>query len=224
MTYAGGLVAVVIILVALAFFGSSFAAFALPFVVGGSIGYGLARFLTEVDDPRWVRAVAVLVAAFALITAGLSLVIPLVNDGANWRPVSAYYSPTSFGLFGFGFVLLSETFKRVVFPSAFPTTAGEAREQKRQRLRGILHCRRPPVGLLGITLPCAGHARHNRFLDRRMTRPGTHPEDKIRIASTEPALAHLSGLRECGSLAGRILFSGQGSNVHDTPRYVRRDG
>lgn len=141
LTYAGGLVAVVIVLIALAFFGSSFATFALPFVVGGSIGYGLARFLTEVDDPRWVRAVAVLVAAFALITAGLSLVIPLVNDGANWRPVSAYYSPTSptsFGLFGFGFVLLSETFKRVVFPSAFPTTAGEAREQKRQRLRGIL--------------------------------------------------------------------------------------
>ena len=116
------LIAVLIALLALfALLGYSFAALALPLVIGGAAGYGLARLVTLATAPGWVRAVAVLSAAIALILGCLSLVLPLANPALAWSlpDLNLSGSGTVLGRSGSG----SRTSARSFGDSPFPCSS-----------------------------------------------------------------------------------------------------
>lgn len=142
LVYAGLTVMVVVLLAFFTFLGYSLAAVLLPVAVGGAAGYCLARLATAAQIPGWAQAAAVVSAAVALIWACLSLLMPFAEP----RPVTSLPdldlsgSGTALGrlAFGFGFVYFSEVFRRVSFPTLFPTTAEEADRQSLERARGVL--------------------------------------------------------------------------------------
>lgn len=140
--YAGLFVALVALLAVFALLGSSFAALALPFALGGAAGYAVARLVASSRAPRWAQAAAVLSAAAALAMGCLMLVLPFANhELARYLPgLDLSGSGTFLGrlAFGFGFVYLEEVFWRASFPSLFPRTPEEADRQSREWTRGAL--------------------------------------------------------------------------------------
>lgn len=140
LIYAGSVSGLIILLALFASLGSAFAEIALLFVVGGLLGYGLARLLTYGEAPRWVRAVAILTAAITLSLVGLLFVSLLVDPSFTDQTLGFFDLEGSLepAIYGFGLVFLSVVFRRVAFPSLHPATREEVQEQKQRGIKNVL--------------------------------------------------------------------------------------
>lgn len=121
--------------------GSSFAAYALAFVVGALLGSLAARLLTAPNAPGWLRAGAVLLAALSIVVAALVVALPFMAPG--WLSVVGELEdrgtvPGLFFLGGFAFLFFTEIFRRTVMPSLYPSTRQESQQRKREQLRDTL--------------------------------------------------------------------------------------
>jgi hypothetical protein len=126
-----------VLLAILALSGFSPAAHALPFVTGALVGSLAARLMTRPGAPRGIQASAIFLAALTLVLAGIVLISPLMD--VDW--VSGFWRLDSWAaLFigGFTFLFFFEIFRRVAFPSHYPSTYQERQRQRHEQLRGAL--------------------------------------------------------------------------------------
>jgi hypothetical protein len=142
LAYACALVLLIALLAVLGLLGQPLAAMALPFLVGISLGYVLARVVASPWLPGWTQAAFVISAALALVWGTLSL----TPSFANLVPEQQLIDPSVQNMgtilgrltFGFGIVYFGEIFRRLLFPWFYPETPVEADRRSRERARGGL--------------------------------------------------------------------------------------
>jgi protein-S-isoprenylcysteine O-methyltransferase Ste14 len=109
---------------------------ALPFAVAALIGLVLGYAAITSSFPGWIQGIARLLAAAALVGAGLLLVSEA--SGAGWTD-GAFGLNGSVGniAYALAFGCVVALVRKLLFPSFFPDTVEEARKQGRD-LRRIL--------------------------------------------------------------------------------------
>lgn len=140
IVYATVVATPLVVLAIFAWLGSAFAAYALPFVVGALLGSLSARLMTAPGAPRWVQALAVLLAGLSIVMAALALVSPFMNPSWLSAPLQRNGGDAVPGLFmgGFVFLFFTEIFRRVALPSLYPSTRQQGQQRKREQLRDTL--------------------------------------------------------------------------------------
>lgn len=141
VAYAAAVAVPIVVLTIFTWLGSSFAAYALAFVVGALLGSLAARLMTAPEAPGWLRVVAVLLAALSIVVVALEVASPFIAPG--WLGVAGELDdrdavPGSFFLGGFAFLFFTEIFRRVALPSLYPSTFQEDQQRNQEQLRQIL--------------------------------------------------------------------------------------